>query len=511
MHAFRSRFTAVVLAVNVVAAGCSAGAAEPSQTPNAAAPVLAVTTNATAHSFIPADADPGAALPAAGIHSVVTENLDAPRWFLQSPSIDGLEAFNTLVETELEDARLRFATDNTNVDKAVFNTRWQLAQRSGPWITVLVTRETFAGAGWGSEFTSYVANVETLGASTSARLVEPGKLQQLVEITAAAITKLQGRAPLREGETWSAAIGTELARSLVPDADGDLLVQVAPGILTAYSDGAFVVEIPHREAINLLTADGAAWLAVGIAAQEPAALPEEPVVPEPAPTPSPSPTTEVSTVEPAPVAPAAAQPSPGAEVDCDAVACVALTFDDGPGRHTDRLLDTLRDAQVPATFFILGSAIAGKEATLQRMVREGHALGNHTWDHPDLTGLSPEQVEEQLRLTSEAIMAASGVAPTSLRPPYGAFVPGQTPSGQLPVVLWDVDTEDWKNRNVAETTKRAVTGVKPGSIILLHDIHPTSVDAVPGIIRKLQEAGYVFVTVPTLLGQMEPGAVYYSR
>ncbi|RRD52757.1 hypothetical protein EII12_04065 [Buchananella hordeovulneris] len=511
MPAFRSRFAALALAVNVAAAGCSAGATEPAQTPTTAAPVPAVNTEATARSFIPADADPGPALPAAGIHSVITENLEAPRWFLQTPTIDGLEAFNTLVDTELEDARQRFVTDHTNVDKAVFNARWQLSQRSGPWITVLVTRETFAGAGWGSEFTSYVANVDTLGASTSARLVAPDKFQQLVEITAAAITKLQGREPLREEGTWPAAIGTQLARSLVPDVDGDLLVQVAPGVLTAYSDGAFIVEIPQQEATGLLTADGAAWLAVGIAAQEPAALPEEPEAPEPEPTPSASPTTDLSAVEPDPVAPAAAQPAPGAEVDCAAVACVALTFDDGPGRHTDRLLDTLRDAQVPATFFILGSAIAGKEATLQRMVQEGHALGNHTWDHPDLTGLSPAQVEEQLRLTNDAILAAAGVAPTSLRPPYGAFVPGQTPSGQLPVVLWDVDTEDWKNRNVAETTKRAVTGVKPGSIILLHDIHPTSVDAVPGIIHKLQEAGYVFVTVPTLLGQMEPGAVYYSR
>lgn len=511
MHVFRARFTAVVLAVNVAVTGCSSGAAEPTQAPTPpVAPALA--TGATARVFVPADADPGPALPAAGIHSVITENLEAPRWFLQTPTVDGLEAFNTLVATELEDTRARFVAEHPGADTAVFNSRWQLAQRSGPWITVSVTQETFAGAGWNSEFTSYVANVETLGASTTARLVEPGKLQQLVEITAAAITKLQGRAPLRDGETWPAAIGTQLARSLVPDADGDLLVQVGSGILTAYADGAFIVEIPHQEAMSLLTADGAAWLAVGIDEQEPAALPEaleETPTPEPAETPTSE--ADLSTLQPTPVAPSAEQPAPGTEVDCEAVACVALTFDDGPGRHTNRLLDTLRDAGVPATFFVLGSAIAGNEATLQRMVSEGHALGNHTWDHPDLTGLSPEQVEEQLRLTTNAIVAATGVAPTSLRPPYGAFVPGQTPSGQLPVVLWDVDTEDWKNRNVGETTKRAVTGAKPGSIILLHDIHPTSVDAVPGIISKLQEAGYVFVTVPTLLGQTEPGAIYYSR
>jgi peptidoglycan/xylan/chitin deacetylase (PgdA/CDA1 family) len=148
-----------------------------------------------------------------------------------------------------------------------------------------------------------------------------------------------------------------------------------------------------------------------------------------------------------------------------------LTFDDGPGPHTDELLDVLGRYDVRATFFVIGAQIAERAATVRRAVDEGHAIGNHSWDHPSLPTLSEDQVHDQLARTSAAIAAAIGQAPELFRPPFGntdAMVERVAAALGMGQVLWDVDTEDWREPGRDRVRQRIATA-KPTEIVLLHD------------------------------------------
>lgn len=186
------------------------------------------------------------------------------------------------------------------------------------------------------------------------------------------------------------------------------------------------------------------------------------------------------------------EPPPGP--DCARVHCVALTFDDGPDRYsTPALLDILEARDVPATFFVLGHAIAGNEDIIRRMARLGMAVENHTWDHSNLAGLSAAGVLDQLTRTDAEIHRVTGEQPRYMRPPFGAWTPGSTPTGGMRPVLWEVDPQDWLYRNSTVVTQNVVNRAGPGDIILLHDIHQTSVDAIPSIIDGLEQRGFTFV------------------
>ncbi|MCL2090835.1 MAG: polysaccharide deacetylase family protein [Micrococcales bacterium] len=243
---------------------------------------------------------------------------------------------------------------------------------------------------------------------------------------------------------------------------------------------------------------------LGRDARDPSAdpVPTPPVTPSQQEAPVPEPTPE----------PAPEPPAPGP--DCAVLACVALTFDDGPGDYTALLLDDLAARGVPATFFVLGSQVDKHPDIVARMAAEGHAVGNHSWSHPRLTTLSAEEAGWQIDATTTIVQQTTGTTPTLVRPPYG--VSNDTVLAVLAergaaAIMWSVDTEDWRNRDVEITTQRALEGTEPGAIILMHDIHPTSVQAVPGIVDQLQAAGYTLVTVPELLGPTTPGQLYRNR
>lgn len=198
------------------------------------------------------------------------------------------------------------------------------------------------------------------------------------------------------------------------------------------------------------------------------------------------------------------------EVDCQQVACVALTFDDGPGEYTDALLDKLAEHHAPATFFVLGKNVGHYPEAIQRMVDEGHQVGSHGYDHKDITKLTREGIEHEVQWTNEAVEKAAGVTPQVFRPPYGANGVVYNRLIPAPLVLWDVDTEDWLHRDAKQTVQTAMDEVAPGSIILMHDIHQTSVAAVPELVDDLQQAGYTLVTIDELFAhtEFEPAAVY---
>ncbi|MFI5618061.1 polysaccharide deacetylase family protein [Streptomyces sp. NPDC051567] len=179
--------------------------------------------------------------------------------------------------------------------------------------------------------------------------------------------------------------------------------------------------------------------------------------------------------------------------------CVALTFDDGPSPVTPRLLDTLAAAHVRATFFVVGRQVRARPEVVRRALAEGHVLGNHTGSHARLTALDADQIRQEITAGAEAVHRATGVRPTLLRPPFGAFSATVRQAGH-PLVLWDTDTLDWQSKDAAETVRRALDRVGPGSVVLMHDTEPSTADALPELIGRLRGAGYTLVTVPQLFG-----------
>tara|TARA_B100000745_G_scaffold292321_1_gene233055 strand:- start:3960 stop:4607 length:648 start_codon:yes stop_codon:yes gene_type:complete len=186
------------------------------------------------------------------------------------------------------------------------------------------------------------------------------------------------------------------------------------------------------------------------------------------------------------------------DIDCQKIACVALTFDDGPGPYTDTLLDYLDEYGAKATFYVVGNRVASNAGAIRRMVSEGHEIGNHSWDHTELTKLKTPLIEEQIRLTNQAVMSVVGGEPlATFRPPYGAYNTRVINSAGYPPTMWDVDTLDWKYRNPTRITRVALRA-RAGDIILMHDIHPTTVQAIPALLKQLSERGFVFVTLSEL-------------
>jgi peptidoglycan/xylan/chitin deacetylase (PgdA/CDA1 family) len=202
-------------------------------------------------------------------------------------------------------------------------------------------------------------------------------------------------------------------------------------------------------------------------------------------------------------------------VDCAQVKCVALTFDDGPTPYTDRLLSILTANKAKATFFEIGNKVAANPAGAKRVVEAGMELGNHTWEHPNMTTLPLEDVPSQLSRANDAIVAATGVTPKLWRPPGGltnAAVNEQAGKVGLAGILWDVIPYDWINdSNTAASRLLLMTQIKPGSVVLLHDTYSSTVDIVEQFIPVLKANNYHFVTVSQLLGQRAPGSVYGGR
>lgn len=185
---------------------------------------------------------------------------------------------------------------------------------------------------------------------------------------------------------------------------------------------------------------------------------------------------------------------------------VALTFDDGPASvATAQILDILKLHQVPATFFLLGSNLEGKEHLVKRMVAEGHTVANHTWNHPDMRTLTEAQLTKEVLDPEQTIMALTGLQTALLRPPYG-FISDQN-LRQLKdmgykVINWSVDSKDWRDLDTDQVLINTMPEVRDGSIILLHDYFSYSAtqEALTDIIQSLKWQGFAFVTVDKLLG-----------
>ncbi len=183
---------------------------------------------------------------------------------------------------------------------------------------------------------------------------------------------------------------------------------------------------------------------------------------------------------------------------------IAITFDDGPNpAQTPRLLKMLKDRGIKSTFFCVGQCVAQSPEIAQQIVAEGHEIANHSWSHPLLTKMSEEAVKDQIERTHNVIKQTTGVTPTLMRPPFGGFTLRQRAWANAvwnyKIILWDVDSLDWKHRSPAKTESIIMAETKKGSIILCHDIHKTTVDAMPATLDALLAKGFKFVTVTELM------------
>lgn len=177
---------------------------------------------------------------------------------------------------------------------------------------------------------------------------------------------------------------------------------------------------------------------------------------------------------------------------------VALTFDDGPSIYTEEILNTLKKYNSNATFFVLGNKIDNYSNIIIKMYENGNEIGNHSYNHRWLTKLSTDEQKEQINKTQEIIKKYTGYTPIYMRPTYGSINKKLRENINLEVVLWSVDTKDWKYKNIDTIVNNALTNVKDGSIILMHDTHERTSEAVTKLVPKLIEKGYQLVTISEL-------------
>ncbi|MFI6927289.1 polysaccharide deacetylase family protein [Nonomuraea spiralis] len=212
-------------------------------------------------------------------------------------------------------------------------------------------------------------------------------------------------------------------------------------------------------------------------------------------------------------APAFAQAPKAAEVDCEQVKCIALTFDDGPGKYAGTLLDTLKKYDAKATFFLEGQYVNSRPAFVKRMVAEGHEVGNHSYKHPDFTKIDAGVIRSEIKKTQDAVKKASGVEPKLLRPPYGLAdiqVSDVATEFGMPMVLWTAGSHDWDTKNEEAIKKKVLEVAERDGIILMHDWVKQTVDGMPSIIKSLQAKGYRLVTVSDVIKRqnLQPGQIF---
>lgn len=183
---------------------------------------------------------------------------------------------------------------------------------------------------------------------------------------------------------------------------------------------------------------------------------------------------------------------------------IALTFDDGPGTFTPDILDVLKDKNVNATFFMIGENTQKHPDYVKRVYQEGNEIGNHTWDHPDLSKLSYDAQKDEISKANDSINNLVGIVPHWMRPPYGNFDNNTAKvlsDLNMEKVLWNVDTRDWSGLSSDEIYSSATANLRDGAIILMHDGVNNSSEtakALPKIIDTIKNQGYELVTISNL-------------
>ncbi|WP_084773853.1 polysaccharide deacetylase family protein [Nonomuraea candida] len=479
MH--KSRFVSGVALLALSASGCGMAAAAPERG-------LMVPAEPTLIDFV----DPATVV---GLSTeTLTDDDPGSRYVhINYPEFAGATALNRALraqaERQLKDFRDRTESADPVTPRPELNVDWQLAAASSKAVAVRLRTGEYLHESWGNSTRTYWYDPREGKAVDSTGLLagEPA-LRRLAVLVKA---ELRDRGPqadrvTAEGDTFD---------SMAFNRDGDLVVEFDDCQLGPCSLGRLAVAVRAARVEPLLSPLGrraqesVRESAGGAAADE---------VPHFTPTRSPD-----------------AVSNRAGSVDCARAKCVALTFDDGPGPDTGRLLDLLAKERARATFFVLGSNAAAQPALLRRMSEEGHLVGNHSWDHKDLSKQGSSKIADSLDRTKDVVSAVIGQTPTLVRPPYGAVsrqLRNVTRNMGSSLVNWDVDAKDRHGGTARDIAGRTVREARPGAIILMHDIRRETVDAVPDILKQLRGKGYSFVTVAELYGSagMQAGRLYES-
>lgn len=191
---------------------------------------------------------------------------------------------------------------------------------------------------------------------------------------------------------------------------------------------------------------------------------------------------------------------------------VAITYDDGPSVSTDKILDTLKKYNCVATFFVIGNQVEDFSDTIKKAHNQGCEIGNHTYDHELLTTLGKSEIQYQINSTNNLIADITGTSPKLMRPPCGLNDCWTDSNIPMPLILWSIDTLDWKTLNPSSTIEAVLRDVKDGDIVLMHDFYAQTATASETIIPSLVAEGYQLVTVSELAEcrgvRLEPGSKY---
>jgi peptidoglycan/xylan/chitin deacetylase (PgdA/CDA1 family) len=343
------------------------------------------------------------------------------------------------------------------------------------------------------------------------RKIDPGKVGQALDSEAAP----QGDGPMLGFNTR-----------------GDLVVQFAPKMV---SEQAVALKVPADAAEPLLTDFGRRAAAAstqpatfdgtpapGTSPAPASATPAASAGSTPAATPGATPAatpgaTPAATPRATPAAtPRSTRPSTAVGPDCRVLTCIALTYDDGPGAETPDLVEFLRDAKAPATFFQLGQMVEANPEAGKQVASAGNEIASHSMSHPDLVNISGERLTREIDETADVLEETYGRRPMIMRPPYGSHnktVDEVVRQSGAAIIQWDLDTFDWRTRSASATEKAVLNNVRANAIVLMHDIHSSTVAAAPGLLEGLKGTDATLVTVSELSlnsGGYQAGHAYCS-
>ncbi|MGW0758252.1 polysaccharide deacetylase family protein [Streptomyces sp. NPDC002814] len=456
-----------------LATACSEGSATPHPTPEAQPGAPSTTSSARS-------VDPSK-IKGLEIVSDSSEQSSCP-FATSYPDVPGAEAMTAAMKKDVEERLAGFRSGvcegGSDAEGRELNISHHFLVASGDVLGVRLSTQDHSGVGSGLSTRTYWYDGKAGAYETALGLVAEGSRDAFI---AALKEQLEGREGF-DPEVFEATLSADSIVGALDNmaftADGALRVTFDRGEVGVPPAGTYIVTL-SKETI-------APWLSTfGKRVQRQTVKPSRSLDLGAAHVPEPAVPTHTS--------------SGDDDTDCKKVKCIALTFDDGPAApETGTLLTYLAEYKARATFFTTGQNVAAHPELVRAEAKAGHEVGNHSWNHPDLTNLTPEQVASQLRRTSATIKAATGKAPTVFRPPYGAMNAQVKSATTLSPVLWDVDTEDWKYRDAAKVAQTVIDQTQRNDVVLMHDIHPTSVAAVPQILRTLTAEGFHFVTVSHL-------------
>ncbi|WP_248961918.1 polysaccharide deacetylase family protein [Sphaerisporangium perillae] len=383
------------------------------------------------------------------------------------------------------------------------NVGGQLTAASGGVFGVRLRTGTLTGSTWRNSLRTYWYDADTRHVHDSADLLKDGTA--LGTLTSIVRNRLWAIGP--EMNVNAVKPDRALFDSLNFNPHGDLVVEFDDGQVAPAPMGRIAIAVGKREATPLLSDFGQRAMAV-VDSATPATLSASPP-PEFTPPPDGG--------DPGDGGPSGGASGGGSRAggrpDCSVTKCVALTFDDGPGPQTGRLLSILARYSARATFFTLGASAQARPDLLRQIVAAGHLVAAHSWSHRDLTTLDAHRISDELGRTQIAAGVAIGRTPSLMRAPYGhtdAKVATAARALNLSIVGWSVDTADARDPDPGSVARRAIDGTRPGAIVLMHESGPATAPALLRVLAALEAKGYAFVTVPELYGsrRMEPGRMY---